>query len=191
MPGPPPKPSATRQRRNRVAGATTLTLAHSVRAPKLPSGSPWCTVHHRRQFECLVDPQLDPRLVGGKVCRIEQWHPMTKAWWKDIWASPMAPEFLKADVHGLFNLAMLEDDFWRSSSVKERRELASEIRLQRQSFGLSPIDRRRLQWEVERAEQAQAAAAKRRPGSRKPVSDTEPAADPRLLLIAGGKSQTA
>jgi hypothetical protein len=33
--------------------------------------------------------------------------------------------------------------------------LAAEIRLQRQCFGLTPLDRRRLQWEIERAEAAE------------------------------------
>jgi hypothetical protein len=184
VPGPTPKPAATRQRRNRTTSSATLTADHKVRAPALPKGNPWCSTHGRRKSDCL----LDPRISELRPCRTEQWHPMTKAWWKDIWASPMAPEFLKADTHGLFTLAMLEDDFWRSTSVKERRELVAEIRLQRQCFGLSPIDRRRLQWEVERAEQA---TAKRKPPARKPVADTPAPADPRLLLIPGGKAKTA
>lgn len=66
----------------------------------------------------------------------------------------MAVEYLAADVPGLVLLADLVDRFnWGDAT------LAAEIRLQRQCFGLTPLDRRRLQWEIERAEQAQ----KRRP----------------------------
>jgi hypothetical protein len=57
----------------------------------------------------------------------------------------MAAEYLPADIHGLYMLADLIDQYWR----KPTPALAAEIRLQRMCFGLTPIDRRRLQWEVE------------------------------------------
>src|SRR5690606_31836765 len=107
------------------------------------------------------------------------WHPMTLAWWRAIWASPMAPEYDDSDRHGLFLLAMLVDDFWGADSVSQRKELAAEIRQQGQRFGLSPIDRRRLQWEIERTEEAQEKAAKRR--TRSPRSS---GGDPRSTLRA-------
>ena len=44
-------------------------------------------------------------------------------------------------------LADLMDLYWYG-----KRDLAGEIRLQGQCFGLTPIDRRRLQWEVQRVE---------------------------------------
>ncbi len=90
------------------------------------------------------------------------WHPMTAAWWRDVWASPMAPEFDPSDVHGLYALAVLVDDFWSVETPTARRDLAGEIRLQTQRFGLSPIDRRRLQWEIERTEEAQDRGTRRR-----------------------------
>ena len=40
--------------------------------------------------------------------------------------------------------------------------MAAEIRQQSVRFGLSPIDRRRLQWEVEKGEQATERTSKRR-----------------------------
>lgn len=87
----------------------------------------------------------------------------------------MASEFLKADVHGLFRLAVLVDRFWNESLTS----LAAEIRQQQAAYGLTPIDRRRLQWEVEKVE---AVTKKRQPA---------PAVggDPRNLLrmVEGGK----
>lgn len=123
-----PKHPSTRARRNKVAGARTLTAVHDVETPDLPD------------FEDV------------------EWHPMTLSWWEDIWASPMAPEFDDSDVHGLYALAMLVNAFWYEPSTG----LAGEIRLQRQCFGLTPIDRRRLQWEIDRGEEAEQSSRRRR-----------------------------
>jgi hypothetical protein len=90
------------------------------------------------------------------------WHEQTREWWADVWASPMAPEYDGSDRHGLFALAVLVDDFWRSEDAKLRKEIAAEIRQQRQCFGLTPIDRRRLQWEIERVDEAQDRGERRR-----------------------------
>jgi hypothetical protein len=112
---------------------------------------------------------------------VREWHPQTLEWWADVWASPMAPEYDESDRHGLFALALLVDDFWTAESARERAALSAEIRLQRQCFGLSPIDRRRLQWEIERTEEAQDKGRKRRT---KPTGakGEEPKADPRAVL---------
>lgn len=123
-----PKHPSTRARRNKVAGARTLSAVHDVETPELP------------EFDDV------------------EWHPMTLSWWDDIWASPMAPEYDDSDIHGLYALAMLVNAFWYEPSTG----LASEIRLQRQCFGLSPIDRRRLQWEIEQGEKAEQSTRKRR-----------------------------
>jgi hypothetical protein len=80
------------------------------------------------------------------------WHELTGRWWADVWASPMAGEYLDADAHGLFRLAVLVDDYWLAGSPSARKELAGEIRLRGQAFGLTPLDRRRLEWTVAQAE---------------------------------------
>lgn len=98
------------------------------------------------------------------------WHPMTREWWKDIWASPMASEFLDADQHALFRLAVMVNDYWEAESASARKELAGEIRLQSQAFGLTPIDRRRLQWEVEKIDGGEKKPPKRRKRGKDPRS---------------------
>lgn len=110
--------------------------------------------------------QKAPPLPGHRA-----WHARTVDWWQDAWKSPMAAEWLKADVHGLYVLAELIDQFW----TKPTTFLAAEIRQQRQCFGLTPLDRRRLEWQVERVE---AATRKAAPA---PVAPTD---DPRRLLSA-------
>lgn len=83
--------------------------------------------------------------------RRRRWHPRVLAWWQKVWQSPMAAEYLESDVEGLYLVAELHQQFWGGAT-----KLAAEIRLQEQRFGLSPIDRRRLQWEVHRVETAEA-----------------------------------
>ncbi len=119
----------------------------------------------------VVEPPLPTRL----------WHEQTRAWWRDIWASPMAPEFIKADIHGLYALALLVDDLWRTEDPKLRKELAAEIRQQRMAFGLTPLDRRRLQWQIEQTEEAQAKGTRRRAATPKAVNKAD---DPRTALGA-------
>jgi hypothetical protein len=142
---PIPKHPSVRQRTNKVAGARTLSVVRPDDAPPISV------------------PPLPARGEG------EEWHSRTIAWWRDLWASPMAPEYDESDVHGLYLLAALMDEFWYSPSTS----LAAEIRLQRTCFGLTPIDRRRLQWEIDRGEAAADSAEKRR-RAREP----RPAADP-------------
>jgi len=110
-----------------------------------------------------------------------EWHPMTLAWWRDIWASPMAPEFLKADIHGLFQLALLNNDYWLAETPSQRIAIAAEMRQQGQRYGLSPIDRRRLQWEVEKVEDAQARGAQRR---QPPRPQPQQGVDPRKAALS-------
>lgn len=95
--------------------------------------------------------------------RRRKWRPETLAWWEDIWSSPMASEFIKVDIHGLYILADLIDCYWREHNAT----LATEIRLQRQCYGMTPIDRRRLQWNIERAEKANERGRKRREKGKK------------------------
>lgn len=57
----------------------------------------------------------------------------------------MATEFFQADVHAIQRLAVLVDHFW----IAPAASLAAEIRQQEARFGLTPLDRWRLQWKLE------------------------------------------
>jgi hypothetical protein len=83
----------------------------------------------------------------------------------------MAAEFLRADVHGLFRLLVMVDMFWKAPHPN----LAKEIRLEQQAFGLTPIDRRRLEWRVAQAEEA------KDKHDRKRSSNAIVVVDPRIL----------
>ncbi len=145
MPGPVPKDPKIRQRRNIVSTRAQLAGDPGTRK-NIPSLS-----------------RIDAK---------RKWHSQTLAWWRDIWRSPMAAEFLESDKHALFRLAVLVDEFWHLPT----KELAAEIRLEQQAFGLTPIDRRRLQWSVDGGNQDN----ERRLPAQAPAAADEN--DPRSLL---------
>jgi hypothetical protein len=107
---------------------------------------------------------------------------MVTEWWESVWRSPMASEYLDADMRGgLYLLADLHERRWRErEDATALVKLASEIRLQEVRFGLSPVDRSRLQWEVERGEQA----AEKVQARRKAKAPPRKVVDPRSVLKA-------
>lgn len=148
----PKKHVSTRARTNKATTAATLTDGTKIIRPELPA-----------------------RL--GEDGEIRPWHSLTVDWWNDLWASPMAAEYHSSDKHALFILAALVDQFWTNPDQK----LAAEIRLQRVPFGLTPYDRRRLEWTILSAEESKdrGAARRTRAGSRQPSAKN----DPRLALV--------
>lgn len=174
--GPAPKHPSTRARRNRTAGARVL---HLVERPKVPT-----------------------------IPKVRKWSPRAIDWWSRVWSSPMSSEFDESDIPGLVRVCELVDDVARLAAEEEdllhgidrkklqprdrialvqqrtalvrlRVNLSSELRLAQASYGLTPIDRRRLQWEIDRGEGAQVRTSARRTAT-KPKAEKGP--DPRLLL---------
>lgn len=133
MPGPPPKPLNIRQRRNKYVTAAELIDTSPLAEGKVP------TLRTRRDESGQPIP----------------WPRAVKRWWRDVWTSPMAKEYTLADANGLFMLAVLRERF----EVKPTAALAAEIRQQEARFGLDPISRRRLQWQIKREASADSPAA--------------------------------
>lgn len=110
---------------------------------------------------------------------IREWNQYTQAYWEEIWTSPMATEYIDADYDGILQLIILVDDFYEAESPTMRIKLATEMRLQREQFGLAPIARARLHWEIARGDEAEERRAKRK----RPESTPQKAEfDPRQLL---------
>lgn len=156
------KHPSSRARANRATTAAMLTTGGPAIVPVLPK---------RPDFVEYDDE-------GNRHVLPSDWKQETLDWWADLWAAPMASEYHSSDKHALFILAVLMDDFWSAPSTK----LASEIRLQRVAFGLTPYDRRRLEWTIETTEDAKDRGAARRgvpAANRQPDADE----DPRLALV--------
>lgn len=156
---PAPKHPGARARRNKSATAATLQAPESadIDIPELP-------LHTR------ADDGID-------------WHPNAKAMWASLWSSPMSAEYDDSDVHQMYVLLRLVDRFWTTESAGGMKELAAEIRLSGQRFGISPLDRRRLEWQIETTEDAKA-RGKRRSAQETPIAPRTGSQDPRGALRA-------
>lgn len=107
------------------------------------------------------------------------WHSETVRWWADVWSSPMSPEWDESDEHNVILCALLYNDIWMAETAKERKDAAGEFRLQRRDLGLTPYDRRRLEWTIESADEAKDRGRQRR-SRQAPKAD--PAKDPREVF---------
>ena len=147
MPGVPPKDPSKRLRRNKATTRSTL-----------PATAPAVGMGAQRQT---------PTLQGSGSLEKS-----TREWWRIVWASPMASEWIATDVLGLTRLAYLLDLIAKGEGSAA---LMQEIRQQEDRFGLSPLARRRLEWQVP----LEGADAKADPG---PADD-----DGRYLRLVGAK----
>jgi hypothetical protein len=118
------------------------------KAPRLPDRPCACadTVPKKgrpRRGERRPKRDADVCTVCGGTS-VLPWHPRTIALWADWWSSPMAAEWVKAEVHELVLGAELHDRyFW-----KPDLETLKEIRLWLPLYGLTPMSRRQLNWKV-------------------------------------------
>lgn len=95
----------------------------------------------------------------------------------------MASEYLTVHRYGLEAIAELRQAFHTATDPMRLQGLHAEIRQSQRDYGLTPLDLRRLQWEVRRAVDAADAAeeeeAPKTPGRRRRGKKGE---DPRKLL---------
>lgn len=121
MPGPPPKHSAQRRRRNAAPEVTKIDASARVAAPPMPPG-------------------LDDRAAE---------------WWAELWAEPIASVWEKCDHGAIARLC-------RYRSLDERDEATStqisQMTIIEDRLGLTPMARRRLQYEFDKAAGATASA---------------------------------
>lgn len=121
---------------------------------------------------------------------IKNWYAPVRDWWKRVWSSPMVPEWTESDIDALYLAAGLKQQFWDpDTSASTRVSTAGEIRQIMCQCGLTPMSRRSLQWEIERAESAQESTNARRAGKSAPAKKAAAkTTDPRagFRVIAGG-----
>lgn len=154
-----PKDPEVRQRRNQAPTAATLPAPDSadLRKAKIPT---------------LSAKQLG---IKGAI------KPQVREWWIDAWRSPMAPRWLKTDMHVLYLCALIRQQIAVSAMEgKPVATLAGELRQQERRVGLDVMSRRSLDWRIE--------------GPRQPAAQTPPpeatlppvpeGVDPRRLLRA-------
>lgn len=115
-----------------------------------------------------------------------EWHAMTRRWWRELWKSPTATEYHETDLQSLYQVALLVQDFWAAPDAKSRNDARLRIEKAEADFGLTPLARRRLEWQIEQTEDSKAKGTKRRASATpKPASDSTTGTDddPRLALV--------
>lgn len=127
---------------------------------------------NRKAGSGLIEAPIRPRVLQIPNPDGREWHALTLVAWTNAWQSPMASQWLDTDVDAMGRLAVLWDEFNKGDT-----KVMAEIRLQEQRFGLSPLDRTRLQWQVNRADESD----RRKP---KPAPAYRPTrTDPRGILM--------
>lgn len=111
--------------------------------------------------------------LPARLPKEREWHPLTARWWRELRRSPMAAEYVQFDVEGLLRLAAVVDlANWCPGDLKIEETIARLGAL----YGLTPIDRRRLDWRIERKSAVTA------PRDGRPPAPS--GADPRSVLRA-------
>jgi len=159
---PPRKNLTQRGRRNSsLPGATVVLHPYDPHGPR------------------NVTPNLPKREAidfDGNVTK-EEWHPMAVTLWREIWHSPMASQYTSVDILTMLRVVELQHAFYTSSSIDEKRKCSVELRLLSQLFGLSPLDRARLKWEIDKGDEAEQNSARRNA-----VQRGRPRTDPRITV---------
>lgn len=153
----PKKHVSARARRNKASTAATLT----------PTA-----------FDPDKVPELPERPAG--------WHDMTRQWWVDTWSSPMRAEWhFATDIHNVYAAAMHYDDMWRATDPNDRQKADAAFQKREAALGLTPYDRRRLEWTIASAKEA-TTRSQRSATQPAPKKRTAKATDPRGPLTLVG-----
>jgi hypothetical protein len=153
MRGPVPKDPSVRARRNRTSTNAILRIVTDAKVPALPAD--------------------------------RQWHPYAAAWWTDAWSSPMRQEWTTSDEHGIVRLLALQHAYWSTFDEGDYKALATlenSFNASSKMFGLSPMSRRALQWQIEQGEAAEEKTTQRRKSRAVKSGPKAVEADPRELL---------
>lgn len=171
MPGPHPKEATKRARGNKTSTKATLSVVVDHEVPPMPDPADWLSRPFINGQEVTVGDDDKP----------VDWSRAVKKWWTTIWSSPMSNEFHESDTAQLdlacFYLHQVTNPYIK---MAERLAAAAKYEACVRNFGLTPMSRRSLQWEIEKVEDAQARS--RRRANEDPLKPAKPAAhaeDPR------------
>lgn len=128
-------------RKNNV---TLLVTNDKVDIPEMPKAEEW------------IRPIIAAASVSGLLDEDYEWHPAVAAWWKDIWTSPMASEFVDSDIHGLYlGCYYLHESLNPINKMSDRIAASKQFDSVVKNFGLTPSARESLKWQVAQGTAAQ------------------------------------
>jgi hypothetical protein len=121
----------------------------------MPGPPPKPASQRRRRNQAPAVVKLANRQPSKPPSLPKGFSPSARKWWATVWSSPMAALWLEADVPSLVRLAALVE---LADSGDMAPQVLAEIRQLEDRFGLSPLARRRLQWELEQGRQGEVRA---------------------------------
>ncbi|ATS93084.1 hypothetical protein SEA_PATIO_2 [Gordonia phage Patio] len=155
MPGPAPKPLGTTQRKKAGTSKAVLSTVVDHDIPTLPPAEEWLRTSEELVVAAMADVPPDELA--------HDWPEPVKRWWNDIWSSPMSNEFVHSDIHGLYLACFYMAQVLNPAlKMSDRISASKAYETQVRNFGLNPMSRRTLQWEIERSEEAKAKGEARR-----------------------------
>lgn len=199
MPAHKKHPSA-RKRRNRASTAATLSLAPPPADDEEYVEWDTLTVKQLR-LECEHRDLASTGRKAELVARLEEdddttdipdlpdrplgWHSEVVKWWNAVWSSPMEQEWhVDTDYYNLVAAAMHLDDMWMAEDAGSRQKADTAFVKRIATLGLTPYDRRRLEWTIASAGEATDRRNRRRGAT--PIGDAPsqpPRSDPRAHLV--------
>ncbi|AYD82089.1 minor tail protein [Gordonia phage Turuncu] len=173
MPGPTAKPVGTTARRNKTSTKAVLSTVVDHDIPTLPPAEEW--------LQTIEEITASAVMADAPPPEHRDWPEPVKRWWNDIWSSPMSNEFVHSDIHGLYLACFYMAQVLNPAlKMSDRISASKAYETQVRNFGLNPMSRRTLQWEIERTEEALAKGEARRRRNATDPTVTEPARpDPR------------
>ena len=164
--GPAPKDPSTRARGNKTSTRATLRVIDpsDVHIPELPPAEDFVASPFPADSEYYEEPR---------------WNPAVVRWWRSIWSSPMSAEFSESDIHGLYLACkQLQESLNPRNKPTEQAAFMTKFEQSTRNFGLNPMSRRSLQWEIDRGDEA-ADRTDRRRQAKAQHATPKPAFDPR------------
>lgn len=139
--GPPAKDPSTRARGNKTSTRATLMVVDNPEIPPMPDPADYVS----SGFLPGTDGYEEPA-----------WFPAVIAWWDAIWSSPMSSEFSEeSDKHGLYlGCALLQESINPRNKITEKMAALTKFEAVVRNYGLNPMARRALQWEIDRGDSA-------------------------------------
>lgn len=137
-------------RGQKTAGGSKILEAVDPADTKIPEMPP--------AEDFLYNPAIDYDDPESNAITEEiEWSPVVKAWWRDIWTSPMSQEFvIPADLHGLYlGCFYLEKSIDPHLKISEQNAMAKSFENVQKQYGLTPQARNALKWQVAQGESAQ------------------------------------
>lgn len=129
-----------------------------------------------------TDARKLPRL--GKREDGDAWHAKVKAWWHEVWRSPVASHFDRTDHLSVWELADVKHRRLTSGNNSEVVRLSAEERQMESALGLSPKARQQMKVEIDRGDAAERRTRDRKNRSVTRVAEGETKGDPRSVLSA-------